>query len=1499
MSNQKSHIIFRLFKVLGWLVFFLALTAVATRYSLKTAPVHQLAKKQVISFANNQLLGTVSIGKIEGDLWKDFSIHKIQVTSGPDTLIYLNKVSITYNIWSLLGESFIINGLHLNDLHTNIKEEQNGEFNLQKLIKADDSTPADDSGESVFSINLQHIDLQNSALDIWAPSYLPDNTLEINELHASGGFQLSDEISGNLSSLSFRITEGRLPEPISFELSATYQSEIITLSQIILGTGRSVISANARTNLSDSTVTAELNAHPFSIKDIEPYLRSQLINNELDISISARGKFDSLDVKLLGEGTGFDKLDVSTNFTLSETPSVNNLSLSVENIDLGYFTNDSLQAQIGKLQAAFEGSLPQDPAKMNISWNAEASTLQYDNQVLDSFSGSGSVSKGVALANFQARSGVELMSANASIRKLFSEQPEWDLFTSVNDLDLGQWIQDDALNTDINFQLMLRGKGYELSNEPWTFEFKNTSRAALVSDTISVNGQKFAGINLSGSLTQKKFETSGFVKLIKNKIDLSAIVYDFMDLEKASYEFSAATQQFDAREIYGVENFPTSINLKTTGSGTSFDSRSLQIRAQLLVDSSVVNGAAFDSLGIEANYQNSILRIPIARLRSDLIDGSFSARRNIYDVTDPENDISLDVQIKNLQPLASLLGATVFNSTGQITGNITNETPEKLRFDGNVDLADVVYDTLFTARSISGRTNVLIGEQFGYDTSLELTEPTFNGFELEDILLTTKGLASADTIAGSFNFDIASTDAGQISQSGTYHLLPASFETRILWNKFDFRTPERTLSLQQPFQLHYQDASIQTDSLLLLSPGGTYLNLAIPYADSLRQEVWVTGQDFDFGTIQEIIFDERFIDGILSGSLSIYNSPDKLFGNGRLDFTQLSYRGTDIDSLDLNFDLQNERLNAHLRLAMNGEEKVYGNLDIPFIPADPVTLEDAFFDEPVQGKLVVNPVQLSEFQSLLNSINITQTDGIFGFNGQLSGTVSEPNIEGLFSLGKPTLSGIRIDSAFAEFRYDHHSNSITTSAEINASNQKAAQINARVPLSVDFRTFAITMPNDDDSLQVNIITDNFNISVFNDFLDEQYTNRLRGILNAELNLSGPLGSLSTDGFLTLHSGQLGIPVAGITLSSINSELRFTEKGLELQNFSMKSGNGVFTASGTIKLDGISPTNVDISTQASRFRAANTDDYNLTVDMNSRLSGNPLRPTLSGDLAVKNGFIFLQDFGERSVESVTLDEEELSSFSPYDSLAIDMRFEIERNFLVRNRRYLDLEIALTGELDAQKKTGSDLQLFGTLNAERGYARPLGKQFNLDEGNFTFSGPVTEPDVFIRTSYIPRTAQKQTGDPITLFYIIEGNASDPGFRFESEPFMEQQDIICYTLFNKPCYALESWQQVVSGGSGSSPTDLLVDVLLNEVETLATQQLGIDVVQIDNSGSDGKTSIKTGWYLNRRTFFAIINEISGTTPETLFILEYILSENLDVVITQGDDNRQGIDLRWQYDY
>jgi autotransporter translocation and assembly factor TamB len=349
---------------------------------------------------------------------------------------------------------------------------------------------------------------------------------------------------------------------------------------------------------------------------------------------------------------------------------------------------------------------------------------------------------------------------------------------------------------------------------------------------------------------------------------------------------------------------------------------------------------------------------------------------------------------------------------------------------------------------------------------------------------------------------------------------------------------------------------------------------------------------------------------------------------------------------------------------------------------------------------------------------------------------------------------------------------------------------------------------------------------------------------------------------------------------------------------MKSGPGTIRATGSMNLDNLNPEGIDIEIRANQFRVANTQDTNAMINGQTRVTGTFEDPVLNGSITFLNGFIFLENFGERSVETVTLDDEEEDvPFEFIDALSMELSVSFGRQFFIRNRQYLDMEIELGGQVDLLKRKNEEIQIFGTLDGIRGYARPLGKNFDLETANISFSGPMNNPQLNIVTKHEPPQAVG-----VTIYYIIEGTLEEPEFRFDSQPELELQDMVSYTLFGKPFYELESWEQVVAG-SGSSPTaaDYALEVLLDRVEMLASQRLGIDVVQIDNTraGSSNTTSIKTGWYLNPRTFFAILNEVGGSRPKTLFLLEYLLKDNLELIILQGDDLREGIDLRWKLDY
>lgn len=203
------------------------------------------------------------------------------------------------------------------------------------------------------------------------------------------------------------------------------------------------------------------------------------------------------------------------------------------------------------------------------------------------------------------------------------------------------------------------------------------------------------------------------------------------------------------------------------------------------------------------------------------------------------------------------------------------------------------------------------------------------------------------------------------------------------------------------------------------------------------------------------------------------------------------------------------------------------------------------------------------------------------------------------------------------------------------------------------------------------------------------------------------------------------------------------------------------------------------------------------------------------------------------------------------------------------------------------------VFGTMGTRQGHLSQLGKRFALETGELVFHGDPMNPALDIRTAYVLRPP-----NDITIRYKIGGSVAEPTFGYESEPQMELQDMVSYTLFNRPFNALMSWEQSMTneGSLGTMAMDLLAD----RVGEFAAGTLGLDVVQIDNSRSSGNSgmTIKAGSFVNDRLFIAILQEFGGTSDSQV-IMEYALRQNLNVVLTGSDRRKSGIDIQWTYDY
>jgi len=1514
MDNKSSNIIKKALKIFLGITFSLLVIMIGARFALKTDFVHSFAKSKIESIVGESLTKGFKISELSGDLWKEIQLTGVQI-GDKDTLVYIDTLYANYDVLSYFTGVLNIDRVQISKSKINIVESKQRvdsvtSFTIQEIVKPDTT-----NSESDFKFEIDQIVVRNTNIFMYSPTLLPDSSLQIKELSMSAGFAMKDEIEASLSQLNFYIKEGRLPEAIGIEASAVYNNKSITLQDLVINSGRSILQANAFVDLKDTTINSDFELKPLSTEDIQSYLDQEIPSDEISLSLKARGSLKSLELELSANGKFFKDIEAVAKLSLNEKPTLTQFGLKGKNLNITALTNDSIDVQTGVFQVTMDGILTSEYKKADVTWGFTIEGIRYEDYNFRRLFGSGSLKNGKILANIDVTtSGEEKLITNSDITDVFSDKTDWRMSYILKNFNTSYWLEE-GMRSDISVRGFIEGQGFSLSEKVWEFGMTNFAQYYGQGDPndyddkynlsgsaskIEIDDQNLKIFSFKGKVNQDSVSVKGFTQLKESGVYFGANVSDFLS-EKPIFDYLIRSDNFNADELTSISDFSTDIDFEISGKGSGKSLENLEMQGEIHADTSLINGADIDLLDADYEIKNGILLVRDAEFRSDIANADFEGRRNIKNEKDPENVFSLNVEIKNTQPLAALANVEILQVMGSISADIKENKDGYLQCIAEFNLSQIIVDDVFLADKVNGKGRVTIKEDEDVGNfELDIIAPQISGTSFQDITLSSNSTSRGDSLYGDYSFEVKDNDSGEILNGGNYKADLGRMSVQVIMDQLELITKDNRLSLQEEFTISVNENTIRTDSLILTSDKGAFLSLSVPYADSLNQQGWVVAENFNFGILQEIVLGERIIDGILFGDININRSADSLKGSGNVELQSLEYEGIQADILSLNFKAENKRITSELAMILNKEKVISGNVNVPFDLGDPKDFSDKFFDQEVSGKISIAPTPLSMFKTVLEKFEVTGTKGIISFDGELSGTAGAPNFEGFLNVKDPVFSEVTLDSVFASFGYNHQKENIFINAEILATGQKAADLEVDLPFSYNFKTFEVNMIDENQPVSAVITTKDFNLSVFNDFLDKDFTKNLKGKLNGKLTLKGTDNSLSSEGYFNLTNSSFEVPIAGIKLDGIRSRIEFGKDKVVLKEFAAKSGKGDFSANGTINLDGLTPTTVDIKAKANQFKLANTDEYNMVVDINSTLSGSALTPKATGRFAVKNGFIVLDNFGDKAVEEVQLEGEEAKTFSLYDSLAIDMEFEIERNFFVRNRRYLDMEFELTGQLDAQKETQGELFLFGSLSGNGGYVRPLGKRFELEEAELIFSGPADNPDLNIKSAYIPSSRKGE--QEVTVYYIIKGTAENPVFSFESSPTMEKQDIICYTLFNRPCYALDSWQNALTQGGGSSPTDLLTGVLLDEVEALATRELGVDVVQIDNTrvGNETGTSIKTGWYLNDRTFFAIINEITSSDPKTLFILEYALSKTWDLIITEGEDsNRRGIDVQWQFDY
>lgn len=1436
----------------------------------------------------SSLNGKLKLENLKGDLWNHLTVLDLNIISG-DTLIHADTLQLSYNLFDLVRSPHTVENIYVSGMNAKFVQEADSSWNLGHLVKSSGS----DTSASPLYFAVGDLQIRHSRFQIKSGYYIPDTTLQIHDFSLKSSFSLEQQgYSANLEHLSFKAENSKLDSPISFETKASASDNEYNLEKLVLATGRSMIRMNGHFS-PDTTQTQfsfDFLGNPISWRDVHAVSEIYPVRNDMHIQLAIRGDYKKTSVQLTAESPDLRKLELKANLAIKPEPALTGLNLDIEQARLSKMMRDTLYPDIGKVQAHFDGKIPlKDYQKSILDGNVMLNNLSFGSYYLSQARMNFNVNPDSVKADFIAMRNREKFVANMNIKRPWIDRPEWNVSYILSNINPAVWLADTLQHGDISISGNLQGDGLRPGKTPWNLKVK-LLKSRYLNQTIS-------GGHLLATVTDSLIKGNARLNFIHSAV--SANISSHWSEKEPDYSFRVYTRHFNLAEISGLKKFPTSLNLNLQGDGKNFNLKKLVLAARLNADSSIVNGERLDTLSAYLKIKNSVFSVDKAMLSSTIADGRFSARQDLEHFDNPSNRLQYDLTLKDLSSLAPLFGVARLQTKGDMMGDLQLKN-NNLEFVAEMYLHDIRYDTV-TVNKVNGQGVVTLTKEPSYKAFLELQNPSVGNIHLQDFKVNTTGGIRDSVISGEYALDLNIHGKAGSTQHGKYYISKDS--TLMDIDQFVCNTSLRSLTMNRPTYVRYVNQTLSTDTLQLQAQDGAFFRMKIDRLSQKEQKGFVGAKNLNVGGVLEIFLLHPEYSGLISGHLNFDVDNKKVVLDSHVSISNMAYHNLKLDSLRLSMNIDRGQLLADGFIENKGQKIIIGEADVPFRLGNPAKFDTTFYEKPVSGFFKMEPLDLSKYQDFLKEFGFEGLTGVLQFNGTLSGNAGLPDIRGEMTLTGSKFSDVQIDTVNLGFKYRQSQKQLDFNSRIISLKQTAARINGSVPFSLDLKQFAVNLPSSKDSIKANIYTNGFNLSALNEFMSPETVKDLKGTLNANVNVEGTIGAPYLEGSMKLENGGIKVIPANIQLKNISMNTAFEPHKINIKELNASSNGGNFTASGNIDLKGYESSSFGLTFKANKFRVMNARNYKAVISMNTKLEGTVTHPVLNGDLTVDNGVVYLDNFGSKSVEEIQLKKTKpnpISGIALYDSLKMDVKLNINRNFWLRNRTSPEMALELNGNVEATKNPRDSLQIFGEFGTNQGYATQFGKRFDLQTGKVTFSGDPTNPALDIKSLYKLR----QPND-ISIYYMITGTVQNPIFNYSSDPSMDLKNIISYTLFGRPFNALLSWEQTVSGSSSTSEAakSALMNLLLDRVENLATERLGIDVIQIDNSGqSTGNgTTIKIGKYITDRIFLAVLQQLGGSNQSSQVILEYYLYKNLGLILTQseGQDSKTGIDVLWHYDY
>jgi translocation and assembly module TamB len=550
--------------------------------------------------------------------------------------------------------------------------------------------------------------------------------------------------------------------------------------------------------------------------------------------------------------------------------------------------------------------------------------------------------------------------------------------------------------------------------------------------------------------------------------------------------------------------------------------------------------------------------------------------------------------------------------------------------------------------------------------------------------------------------------------------------------------------------------------------------------------------------------------------------------------------------------------------------------------------------DPGRMEFAVDSMRVAPWLTLVQS-DVT-ADGVAMLRGVFEGTRDAPRINGNLTLTRVSYSGTAFPDI--EARLDYAARQLTIDSRFRRGNgAELARISGTVPIDLSLgdsvETRLLEAP-----LALTIEGDSIPLAPIAEFTDAITT--FQGRAYGRVTVAGTWKVPSFGGAIGLDASRVGVAATGVTVTNLVGRLRFAGDTMLIDSLGARA-QGTLRGSGYIVLAELDRPVMNLTLEAERARVLADERGSLIADANLRLRGPLDTMTVTGNVLVRSGVLHIPDPERMDI----IDTEDPAIFALVDTataqqldvappskvmqnLTMDIDLDVRRGVFARSS---DANVEIYGTLDLamDPSTRGEVIVFGSLFTDRGDYSFMGKRFEVSRGSVRFTG---EPDPNPVLQVLAVHEVRQAGRaPLEIRVILGGTMRQPSVSLESDaqPKMSQSDLISFLAFGKSSSSLLQFTStgVEGGGQGGSSlvgsvgalarrqlAAIALGALVDEVKSDLTDATRADVVHITPAELPADvslgslqtvlrgTEIEIGKYADRHTF------VSGRVRPTLAI-------------------------------